>query len=106
MFRQDIKLKFRRLYSPTPPLSISLFFGNRSLSFVFNNTSSIAYCTFSHNVFTEQRHFDSYEVATEVKTATEGLSLAFLDQVFGKADTLERWERKHRALFSEYVQRR
>ena len=60
----------------------------------------------SHNVFTEQRHFDSYEVATEVKTATEGLSLAFLDQVFGKADTLERWERKHRALFSEYVQRR
>jgi hypothetical protein len=58
----------------------------------------------SHNVFTERRYFDSLEVATEVKTATEGLSLAFLDQVFGKADTLELWERKHRALFSEYVE--
>lgn len=60
----------------------------------------------SHNVFTERRYFDSLEVATEVKTATEGLSLAFLDQVFGQADTLDRWERKHRALFSEYVERR
>ena len=60
----------------------------------------------SHNVFTERRYFDSLEVATEVKTATEGLSLAFLDQVFGQADTLDLWERKHRALFSEYVERR
>lgn len=59
----------------------------------------------SHNVFTEQRHFDSYEVATEVKTATEGLSLAFMEQVFGKTDTLEHWERAHRKLFSDYVQR-
>ena len=60
----------------------------------------------SHNVFTERRYFDSLEVATEVKTATEGLSLAFLDQVFGQADTLDLWERKHRALFAEYVERR
>jgi platelet-activating factor acetylhydrolase isoform II len=60
----------------------------------------------SHNVFTERRYFDSLEVATEIKTATEGLSLAFLDQVFGKTDTLELWERKHRALFSEYVEHR
>ena len=60
----------------------------------------------SHNVFTERRYFDSLEVATEVKTATEGLSLAFLDQVFGQADTLDLLERKHRALFSEYVERR
>lgn len=60
----------------------------------------------SHNVFTERRYFDSLEVATEVKTATEGLSLAFLDQVFGQAGTLDLWERRHRALFSEYVERR
>lgn len=60
----------------------------------------------SHNVFTERRYFDSLEVATEVKTATEGLSLAFLDQVFGQADTLDLWEREHRELFSEYVERR
>ena len=60
----------------------------------------------SHNVFTEQRHFDSAEIATQVKTATEGLSLAFLDQVFGKSDTLGRWEHKHRALFSKYEERR
>lgn len=60
----------------------------------------------SHNVFTERRYFDSLEVATEIKTATEGLSLAFLDQVFGQAGTLNLWERRHRALFSEYVERR
>ncbi|MET0582465.1 MAG: hypothetical protein ABWZ08_10910 [Pseudoxanthomonas sp.] len=60
----------------------------------------------SHNVFTEQRHFDSLQVATQVKTATEGLSLAFLQQVFGTSRTLEVWERKHRALFSKYIERR
>ena len=60
----------------------------------------------SHNVFTEQRHFDSSEVATEVKTSTEGLSLAFLEQVFGRPGALASWERRHGALFSEYVERR
>ena len=60
----------------------------------------------SHNVFTEQRYFDSAEIATQVKTATEGLSLAFLDQVFRKTNTLDIWERKHRALFSRYEERR
>lgn len=60
----------------------------------------------SHNVFTEQRHFDSPAVAAEVKTATEELSLAFLDQVFGKPGTLDTWERRHRALFAAYVERR
>ena len=77
---------------------------------VFNATGGnkvlAVYKQGSHNVFTERRYFDSLEVATEVKTATEGLSLAFLDQVFGQADTLDLWERKHRALFSEYVERR
>ena len=60
----------------------------------------------SHNVFTEQRHFDSLEVANHVKLATEGLSLAFLDQVFGKTNSLAAWERENNALFDEYVERR
>lgn len=55
----------------------------------------------SHNVFTEQRHFDSLKVATQVKQATEGLSLAFLDQVFARGNTLEPWESKHRGIIAE-----
>ena len=57
----------------------------------------------SHTVFTEQRYFDSLEIATEVKTATEGLSLAFLDQVFGRSASLEDWGQQNRALFSQFV---
>lgn len=56
----------------------------------------------SHNVFTEKRYFDSLQVATEVKAATESLSLAFLDQAYGQGDALQAWSRAHAVLYSEY----
>lgn len=59
----------------------------------------------THNVFTEKRYFDSLEVATEVKKATETLSLAFLDQVYAGHGALIEWGAAHRALAAEYVQR-
>lgn len=59
----------------------------------------------SHNVFTEKRYFDSVEVADEVKGATEALSLAFLDQAYGKRGSLDQWRQAHRAVFAQYEHR-
>lgn len=59
----------------------------------------------SHNVFTEKRYFDSLQVASEVKAATESLSLAFLGQAYRHDDELGEWARAHRSLYSDYRQR-
>ena len=59
----------------------------------------------SHNVFTEKRYFDSLQVATQVKAATESLSLAFLQQVYGGQQELPAWGRQHAGLYSQYSQR-
>ena len=58
----------------------------------------------SHNVFTEKRYFDSLQVATEVKAATESLSLAFLQQVYAGHEELPAWGRQHAGLYSKYTQ--
>lgn len=58
----------------------------------------------SHNVFTEKRYFDSLQVATDVKAATESLSLAFLQQVYAGHDELPAWGRQHAGLYSKYTQ--
>lgn len=76
---------------------------------VFNATGGhkvlAVYKQGSHNVFTEKRYFDSLEVADEVKGATEALSLAFLDQAYGKRGSLDRWVRAHGDVFARYEQR-
>ena len=56
----------------------------------------------SHNVFTEKRYFDSVQVATDVKAATESLSLAFLQQVYGGHDELQGWGSRNAGLYSKY----
>ena len=58
----------------------------------------------SHNVFTDRRYFDSLDVANQVKSATEDLSLAFLDQVYSRRDRLSAWKREHAPLMSAYLQ--
>lgn len=60
----------------------------------------------SHNVFTERRYFDSVPITTEVKAATESLSLAFLDEVFGQRQSLRDWARANPVLLADYVMRR
>ena len=57
----------------------------------------------SHNVFTEKRYFDSLQVATEVKAATESLSLAFLQQVYAGHEELPAWGRQQAGLYSKFV---
>ncbi len=75
---------------------------------VFNATGSAfkslaIYKQGSHNVFTERRYFDSLPVATHVKSATQDLSLAFVQQVFSQQDLLNDWEHRHAALMASYV---
>ncbi|MEL1263164.1 hypothetical protein [Pseudoxanthomonas putridarboris] len=58
----------------------------------------------THNVFTDHRYFDSQDVSTQVKQATEELSLAFIDDAYG-ADRKEMndWTARHRDLLARYV---
>ena len=60
----------------------------------------------THNVFTDHRYFDSREVSEDVKRATESLSLAFIDTVYGTSTAgLAQWRSGHRALLARYETR-
>ena len=57
----------------------------------------------THNVFTDHRYFDSRDVSEQVKQATESLSLAFIDSVYGRSPAeLAQWQAGHRALLTRY----
>ena len=60
----------------------------------------------SHNVFTDRRHFDSAQVADEVKSDARELSLAFLEQLQGRAAMLSSWSARHPGLIAKYVVQR
>lgn len=58
----------------------------------------------THNVFTDHRYFDSVEISTQVKQATEELSLAFIDTVYGTDPReMNAWSTRHRDLLARYA---
>ncbi|SFN41811.1 alpha/beta hydrolase family protein [Dokdonella immobilis] len=60
----------------------------------------------SHNVFTDRRHFDSAEVAEAVKSATQELTLDFLESVNGKPRALATWADPRRVQVAKFVVQR
>ncbi len=58
----------------------------------------------SHNVFTDQRYFDSVQVSERVKQDTRTLSLAFLQQVLGgRQRALADWSEAHGDRLARYA---
>ena len=60
----------------------------------------------SHNVFTDRRHFDTAQVADEVKSDAAELTLAFLDSLDGRADGLASRVVSRPGLIAKYVLQR